>query len=186
MNLQAIPKFFSGNHLQKITYPEISRISLSKFDRNKFTSSNSYNSVHQVFGTFSIIVGMLYSQDMLIKLRFGELLKQRGITPNRLWQSGHGLSRNTVYGLANPSSDRVRIDLDVLAQAMNAVFLETGQSVSLDDIFEVIEEPVPPDPEEVWLNSSASDLKAMLEDVERNEKPKDVAKWANAFAQAAQ
>ena len=78
---------------------------------------------------------------MLIKLKFGELLRQRGITPNKLAASGHGLSRNTIYGLANPPKNRVRLDLDVLANAMSALEKETGQPVSLNDVLEVIEKP---------------------------------------------
>jgi hypothetical protein len=144
MNLQSMPEIFLGNHVQKISCLGIPIIDTPTFDINKLASSISYKRNHQVFGTFSTVVGMLYSQDMLIKLRFGELLKQRGITPNRLWKSGHGLSRNTVYGLANPPSDRIRIDLDVLAQAMNAVYLESGQNVSLNDVLEIVEEPVEP------------------------------------------
>jgi hypothetical protein len=126
---------------------------------------------------------MLYSQDMLIKLRFGELLKQRGITPNRLWQAGHGLSRNTVYGLANPSSDRVRIDLDVLAEAMNAVFLETGQSVSLDDVFEVIEEPVSTEGIEAgeWFDGAALAMSDRLTEIEKDVPPEELAQWHESF-----
>ena len=78
---------------------------------------------------------------MLITLKFGELLRQRGITPNKLAASGHGLSRNTIYGLANPPKNRVRLDLDVLANAMSALEKETGQPVSLNDVLEVIEKP---------------------------------------------
>ena len=84
---------------------------------------------------------MPYSKDMQIKLKFGELLRQRGITPNKLAASGHGLSRNTIYGLANPPKNRVRLDLDVLANAMSALEKETGQPVSLNDVLEVIEKP---------------------------------------------
>jgi hypothetical protein len=82
---------------------------------------------------------------MQIKLRFGELLRQRGITPNRLALHGKNLSRNTVYGLANPTENRVRLDLDVLASAMSALEEITGESISITDVLEVIEsaeEPV--------------------------------------------
>ena len=42
---------------------------------------------------------------------------------------------------SNPPKDRVRVDLDVLANAMSALEKETGQPVSLNDVLEVIEEP---------------------------------------------
>jgi hypothetical protein len=80
---------------------------------------------------------------MQIKLRFGELLRQRGITPNRLAQHGKNLSRNTIYGLANPTENRVRLDLDVLASAMSALKEITGESVSITDVLEVIESTEP-------------------------------------------
>lgn len=83
---------------------------------------------------------------MEIRLKFGELLSQRQVTPNRLAQR-HGLARNTVYALAHPQPGRVRLDLDVLAAAMTALEVETGQPVALEDVLELRPAaPAPGDP----------------------------------------
>jgi len=83
---------------------------------------------------------------MEIRLKFGELLLQRNVTPNRLAQR-HGLARNTVYALAHPEPGRVRLDLNVLAAAMTALEAETGQPVTLADVLELRPAtPAPGDP----------------------------------------
>lgn len=83
---------------------------------------------------------------MEILLKFGELLHQRNVTPNRLAQR-HGLARNTVYALAHPEPGRVRLDLNVLAAAMTALEAETGQPVTLADVLELRPgTPAPGDP----------------------------------------
>lgn len=69
---------------------------------------------------------------MIIRLRFAELLRERGITPNRLWRASR-LSRNTIYALTK--GDRARVDLEVLAIAMEALAKESGQPVTINDIF---------------------------------------------------
>ena len=121
---------------------------------------------------------------MLIKLKFGELLRQRGITPNKLAASGHGLSRNTIYGLANPPKERVRLDLDVLANAMSALEKETGQPVSLNDVLEVIEEPIQLEEMDsetkAWLDGAAYDMADRLTEIEKDVPPEELAAWLEA------
>lgn len=96
-------------------------------------------------GTFSHR-GIPYTRNMEIRLKFGELLHQRNVTPNRLAQR-HGLARNTVYALAHPEPGRVRLDLNVLAAAMMALEAETGQPVTLADVLELRPgTPAPGDP----------------------------------------
>lgn len=138
----------------------------------------------------SIVVGILYSHDVLIKLRFGELLRQRGITPNKLAMAGYGLSRNTVYGLANPSKERVRLDLDVLASAMVALEKATGQAVTISDVLEVIEEPIEPEQtmdEETrtWLEASAEDSMKAIQAAERDVPIGELAAWRESMRKAA-
>ena len=96
-----------------------------------------------------------------IRLRFGELLRRRGLTPNRLARSARNLSRNTVYALANPSSDRVRVDLIVLAAATDAVASVTSEPVTLEDVLEVVSVAPTSDRDEedrIWLETDASRL----------------------------
>ena len=82
---------------------------------------------------------------MIIRLKFAELLRSRGMNPNRLIQSGHGLSRTTIYALAN-AKGRVRLDLDVLAKAIEAVAAETGRPVELSDVLEFADDVVEREP----------------------------------------
>ncbi len=121
--------------------------------------------------------------NVTVKLR--EYLDTHAISAYRVVQETHGrIAERTVYALARQGAKRV--DLETLGEVIGALRRLTGKTVTPNDLLEVIEEPVQPDPEEAWLTSSATDLKTLLEDVEKNEKPKDVAKWLNAFAQAAQ
>ena len=100
---------------------------------------------------------------MEIRLRFGDLLRKRGITPNRLAQHGKNLSRNTIYGLANPPADRVRVDLDVLAAAIQALEELTGSPIAINDVLEIIETPEPHNPAliEALKTAKPLDLKAL-------------------------
>jgi hypothetical protein len=82
---------------------------------------------------------------MVIRLRFAELLRERGMNPNRLIRSGHGLSRTTVYALAN-AKGRVRLDLDVLAKAIEAIEVESGKPVELSDVLEFGEDVLEREP----------------------------------------
>jgi hypothetical protein len=125
---------------------------------------------------------------MLIRLRFGELLRQRGITPNKLAVSSRGLSRNTVYGLANPPKERVRVDLDVLANAMVALEKASGQPVSISDVLEVIEEPEPleemDEETRAWMDAGLEDMAARLADIEKDVPPEKLAAWHKAMQKA--
>ncbi len=82
---------------------------------------------------------------MQIRLKFGEVMTARGITPNRLART-QGINRNTIYALSKVSEDRNRVDLDVLANAMEALERETGLPVTLSDVFELY---IPPTPEQI-------------------------------------
>ncbi len=94
------------------------------------------------------------------------------------------VARGTVYAVA--AGDVQRVDLETLSGLLGGLSDLTGQPVTPNDLLEVIEEPIQPDNEDAWLEASATDLKAMLEDVEKNEKPHDISNWQAKFAQVAQ
>ena len=75
----------------------------------------------------------------MLRLRFDQLLSERGLTAYRLWKET-GLSKNTAYALARPDSDRNRVDLDVLDVAMQAVARASGRPVALGDVLEIVPE----------------------------------------------
>ena len=120
-----------------------------------------------------------------IRWRLDNILQTHNLTAYKLEQALRGrVSRNTVYRWAKEMPQS--LDLAALPHMLEALTRLTGQPVTPNDLLEVIEEPTEPDPVDAWLTASATDLKAMLEDVEHDEDPQDVAKWSNAFTQAAQ
>ena len=119
-----------------------------------------------------------------ITWRLKPYLEQNAITPHKLALEA-GISPPNLYTLIRGEGAK-NVSRETLAKLIGALTRLTGQPVTPNDLLEVIEEPIEPDHEDAWLTASATDLKAMLEDVERNEKPQDVAKWSNAFTQAAQ
>jgi predicted NodU family carbamoyl transferase len=122
---------------------------------------------------------------MNVNVKLREYLDTHSISAYRVVQETHGkIAERTVYALARQGVKRV--DLETLGEVIGALRRLTGQPVTPNDLLEVIEEPIEPDPVDAWLTASTTDLKAMLEDTERDENPQDVAKWSDAFTQAAQ
>lgn len=69
----------------------------------------------------------------MLRLRFGDLLRERGLTAYQVVRASR-LPRSTVYGLASARADRVRVDLDVLSEAMSAVERLSGEPVTITDV----------------------------------------------------
>ena len=111
-------------------------------------------------------------------------LEQNAITPHKLALEA-GISPPNLYTLIRGEGAK-NVSRATLAKLIGALTRLTGQPVTPNDLLEVSEKPIEPDPVDAWLTGSATDLKAMLEDVERDEDPQDVANWSNAFTQAAQ
>jgi hypothetical protein len=121
---------------------------------------------------------------MNVNVKLREYLDTHSISAYRVVQETHGkIAERTVYALARQGVKRV--DLETLGEVIGALRRLTGQPVTPNDLLEVIEEPLE-DNEDAWLEASATDLKTMLEDVEKNEKPHDVSNWQAKFAQVAQ
>ena len=111
-------------------------------------------------------------------------LEQNAITPHKLALEA-GISPPNLYTLIRGEGAK-NVSRATLAKLIGALTRLTGQPVTPNDLLEASEKPIEPDPVDAWLTGSATDLKAMLEDVERDENPQDVANWSNAFTQAAQ
>ena len=111
-------------------------------------------------------------------------LKQNAITPHKLALEA-GISPPNLYTLIRGEGAK-NVSRATLAKLIGALTRLTGQPVTPNDLLEASEKPIEPDPVDAWLTGSATDLKAMLEDVERDENPQDVTNWSNAFTQAAQ
>ena len=117
----------------------------------------------------------------LVRLNTKQLLEKRNLTPYRIWKESK-LSRGTVYALARNKGERA--DFHTLGAFVTVVERLSGEPVTVNDLLE-ISEPIPPEPEQRWLDSSAADLKAALEEIEIEEDPADVRLWIAAFEQVA-
>ena len=117
---------------------------------------------------------------MLIRVSLDRYLERHNLSAYRLANELKGrVAQGSVYAMTRSKTVK-RIDLETLTGVMQALERITGEPVTPNDLLEVIQEPEP-DPEQAWLDSSAADLKAALEEIEANENPDDVAAWVNAF-----
>ena len=112
----------------------------------------------------------------MVKLRLKEFLTANNLSTYRLEREVSGVSRTSLYKLASGDTDGIRFPtLDAIIAALTKL---TGNPVTPNDLLEVVQEP---NPEQAWLNSSAADLKAALDDLESGENPTDVTEWLGAF-----
>ena len=114
---------------------------------------------------------MYYTPErMRLNMRLGEYLQAHNLTAYKLEKAVSGVvSRNTVYKWARESEAPDHIHTAQFVAIMQALTRLTGQPVTPNDLLEVMEEPIQPDNEDAWLEASATDLKAMLEDVEKSD-----------------
>jgi DNA-binding Xre family transcriptional regulator len=78
-----------------------------------------------------------------LRVSLDRILSSRNVTTYRLMKQLEGrVSRGTVYSLA--SGNVQRIDLETLAGIMAGLEELTGETITPNDLLEVIEEPVPP------------------------------------------
>ena len=117
---------------------------------------------------------------MLIRVSLDRYLERHNLSAYRLANELKGrVAQGSVYAMTR--SKRVkRIDLETLSGVLQALERITGEPVTPNDLLEVLREPEP-DPEQAWLDSSAADLKAALDELESDENPTDVTEWLGAF-----
>lgn len=117
---------------------------------------------------------------MLIRVSLDRYLERHNLSAYKLANELKGrVAQGSVYAMTRSKTVK-RIDLETLTGVMQALERMTGEPVTPNDLLEVVQEPEP-DPEQAWLDSSAADLKAALEEIEANENPDDVNAWVNAF-----
>jgi DNA-binding Xre family transcriptional regulator len=117
---------------------------------------------------------------MLIRVSLDRYLERHNLSAYRLANELKGrVAQGSVYAMTRSKTVK-RIDLETLSGVLQALERITGEPVTPNDLLEVVQESEP-DPEQAWLDSSAADLKAALEEIEANENPNDVTAWVNAF-----
>ena len=77
---------------------------------------------------------------MTLRLNLKRYLDRHGVTPYRLVQESR-LAARTIYDMARKPAQR--IDLDTLNRVMQSLERITGESVTPNDLLEVIEETKP-------------------------------------------
>jgi DNA-binding Xre family transcriptional regulator len=118
-----------------------------------------------------------------LRVSLDRILSARNITTYRLMKQLEGrVSRGTVYSLA--SGNVQRIDLETLAGIMAGLEELTGETITPNDLLEVVEAPNP-DEDLAWIDSSAADLAAHLADLEKDVPPEELNAWHEAFEQQA-
>lgn len=122
---------------------------------------------------------------MLIRVSLDRYLERHNLSAYRLANELKGrVAQGSVYAMTRSKTVK-RIDLETLSGVLQALERITGEPVTPNDLLEVLQEPEP-DPEQAWLDSSAADLKAALDDLESGENPTDVTEWLGAFEAVAQ
>lgn len=122
---------------------------------------------------------------MLIRVSLDRYLERHNLSAYRLANELKGrVAQGSVYAMTRSKTVK-RIDLETLSGVLQALERITSEPVTPNDLLEVLQEPEP-DPEQAWLDSSAADLKAALDDLESGENPTDVTEWLGAFEAVAQ
>ena len=73
----------------------------------------------------------------MLQWKLKRYLDSHGITPYKLWKES-GLSRPTVYAMAKPETGAALESLNAVIATLTRL---TGQTVTPNDLLEVIEEP---------------------------------------------
>jgi hypothetical protein len=122
--------------------------------------------------------------DMNVRVSLDRYLKMKNLTAYRLAQETAGaVARGSIFALARGEKVK-RVDLETLSEVMVALNRITGEAVTPNDLFEVIEDK-DLDQDQAWLDASAADLAAHLADLEKDVPPEELNAWQGSFNQAA-
>lgn len=118
-----------------------------------------------------------------IQWKLRQYLETHGLSAYALAKVAGG-RETTIYRLAREGQEPDRVDLPTLARVIGALRRLTGETVTPNDLLEVIE-GINPDPDQAWLDSSAADLATQLDDLEQDVPPEELNAWQGAFNKAA-
>jgi DNA-binding Xre family transcriptional regulator len=118
--------------------------------------------------------------DMNVRVSLDRYLKTKNLTAYRLAQETAGaVARGSIFAMARGAKVK-RVDLETLSEIMQALHRITGETVTPNDLFEVIEE-ADPDLEQALLDASAAELAAHLADLEKDIPPEELNAWHSKF-----
>jgi hypothetical protein len=94
------------------------------------------------------------------------------------------VARGTVYSVA--AGDVQRVDLETLSGLIGGLADLTGESVTPNDLLEVIEEPVSVEETDSreWLEGAALAMSDRLTEIEQDVPPEELAQWHESFKKA--
>ncbi len=120
---------------------------------------------------------------MNVRVSLDRYLQQNNLTAYRLSKEVAGkAAQGSIYALARGEKVK-RVDLETLSQVMQALTRLTGQPVTPNDLFEVIEEPPETMDSETraWLDGAAFAMQDRLTELEQDVPPEELAKWHESF-----
>lgn len=116
----------------------------------------------------------------MLRVSLDRFLERHNLTAYRLVKATQGrVARGSVYALAR-GKDVKRVDLDTLNEVMNALERLTGQSVTPNDLLEVVEAPQEDDTAAL-LEAGAVDLGAQLAELEKDTPKEELDAWLASF-----
>jgi hypothetical protein len=125
---------------------------------------------------------------MNVRVSLDRYLRQNNLTAYRLSKEVAGkAAQGSIYALARGEKVK-RVDLETLSEVMQALMRLTGQTVTPNDLFEVIEEPEPVPTEEIeareWFDGAAIAMSDRLTEIEKDVPLEELTKWHESFKKA--
>ena len=120
-----------------------------------------------------------------LRVSLDKFLSKRGISTYRLMKHLDGIvARGTVYAVA--AGDVQRVDLETLSGLIGGLADLTGESVTPNDLLEVVKEPVATEETDSreWFDGAALAMSDRLTEIEKDVPPKELAKWHESFKKA--
>lgn len=114
----------------------------------------------------------------MVKVQLREYLDSHGVSAYALTKQA-ALAPNTVYTLAR--GDTKRLDLEVLAEVMNALEQLTGEPVTFNDLLERQEIK---DEQQDLAEAGLADYSQALSDLEADVPTEALTAWGSAFEKA--
>jgi hypothetical protein len=123
---------------------------------------------------------------MNVRVSLDRYLRQNNLTAYRLSKEVAGkAAQGSIYALARGEKVK-RVDLETLSEVMQALMRLTGQTVTPNDLLEVIEEPVSTEEIEAreWFDGAAIAMSDRLTEIEKDVPAEELTQWHESFKKA--
>lgn len=122
----------------------------------------------------------------MIRASLDRFLSRHNLSANRLASATEGrVARGSVFAMARGETVK-RVDLQTLSHVRDALEQLTGETVTVDDLLEVVPDPQPDaETDRLMLDAAAAELAERLAELEADQDPADLEAWRAAFETAA-